>query len=463
MPRRVRPSFNDRPRRGPEVPRASGRFGDTRGVLPRFEIVHRTRPVDLVRPGSEPSPTVAPYLAVTADVTGPASVTLGGAETELTADYDARGLSLTVTAGGTTTTHRSRRFGRPQDEVTAIGLSLTATHVVGYTCEGGRWRVRARFDLHERFDPHDEVWVKGVEAAASGAVVEHRSGAFGQLGLRDLRLVTYADGTPYRLGERYLLSATSAGPGAFATGHASVWAFDADTFDLQHRADLFFRRPDRPGVYGDHACHLVRDDGRWLVAASTWGDFDKARQGDGVGVTLAETGADLTWGTHVLDTRVLALPTTRLSSVGVWDPHLVRTDEGWLVGYVSAKRYFRFHPVLAEGPDLDSLRVRAAATSRRATEGSTLARVGGQWRLLASDGRDGRRGQNTRFPVFDLDCREVGTLDAPYPSNIPWPTLLEHDGRWLMACFNGTRYGGKLVGYGSHGDVVVLATEAPGR
>jgi hypothetical protein len=47
-------------------------------------------------------------------------------------------------------------------------------------------------------------------------------------------------------------------------------------------------------------------------------------------------------------------------------------------------------------------------------------------------------------------------VDAPYPTNIPWPTLLQHDGRWLMLCFNGNRYGGRLVGYGSHGDVVVL-------
>ena len=138
----------------------------------------------------------------------------------------------------------------------------------------------------------------------------------------------------------------------------------------------------------------------------------------------------------------------------------MRTDDGWLVGYVSARKYFRFHPVVAEGPDLDSLRVRGAAASRRATEGTTLTRVGGSWRLLASDGRDGRRGQNTQFPIFDLDLREVGTLDAPYPSNIPWPTLLEHDGRWLLICFDDTRYGGRLVGYGSHGNVVFAATDA---
>jgi hypothetical protein len=436
---------------------------DTRGVLPRFEIVHRARPVDLVRPGSDLARPVAPYVAVTADVAGPepVSLTLGSGDVELTVVLDDNGLALRIATGATTTTHRSRRSGKPEADVDAVALSLTATHVVGYTREDGRWRVRARFDLHERFDPHDESWLSGLEATSSGPVAEVAAGAFGQLGLRDLRLVTEADGTPYREGTTYLLTATSAGPGAFATGHASVWGFDPDSLELDHRADLYFRRPHVPGVYGDHACHLLRDGDRWLVAASTWGDFDKARDHHEVTVTLAESTADLTRGTHVLETRPLALPTTGLPSVGVWDPHLVRTDDGWLVGYVSARKYFRFHPVLAEGPDLDSLRLRAAATGRRATEGTTLARLDGEWRLLASDGRDGRRRQNARFPIFDLDLREIGTVDAPYPSNIPWPTLLQHDGGWLMIAFNGARYGGRLVGYGSHGDVVVARSILP--
>lgn len=426
-------------------------------MLPRFEIVHRTRPVDLVRPGSDLEDPVAPYVAVTADVVGPgpASVSLGSGEDELTAVLDGDGLGLRITTGSTTTTHRSRRSGRPEAEVRGLALSLTATHVVGYTREADRWRVRARFDLHERLDPHDEAWLPGLGATSAGPVAGVRSGGFGQLGLRDLRVVTHADGTAYRDRGRYLLSATSAGPGAFATGHTSVWAFDPDSLGLEHRADLFLRRPDRPGVYGDHACHLVCEGDGWLVAASTWGDFDKARGDHEVTTTLAETTADVTRGTHVLDTRPLALPTDGLPSVGVWDPHLVRTGDGWLVGYVSARKYFRFHPVLAEGPDLDSLQVRAAATGRRATEGTTFARIDDEWRLLASDGRDGRRRQNTRFPVFDLDLREIGALDAPYPSNIPWPTLLEHDGGWLMICFDGERYGGRLVGYGSHGRVVI--------
>jgi hypothetical protein len=132
----------------------------------------------------------------------------------------------------------------------------------------------------------------------------------------------------------------------------------------------------------------------------------------------------------------------------------VATEDGWLVGYVSARRWFDFHPVLAEGPRLDALALRAAAADRRATEGTTIADLGGRRVVLASDGRDGRRGQRAAYPVFDLDLRQQGVLDAPYPTNIPWPTLVPTERGLLMVGFDGTRYAGRLPGYGTHGAVV---------
>jgi len=287
----------------------------------------------------------------------------------------------------------------------------------------------------DRPGTHRPGWLAGLSSDAPVA------GRFGQLGLRDLRLVDGLDG------DRVVLSATSAGPGFFDTAHTSLWELDRATRGLTHLSDLFFRRPDRPGAYGDHATHVRRDGDGWLVATSTWGDFD--RRAPAVGVTLARTSADLLRGAHLLDTAPLPLPVDGLRSVGVWDPQLVRTDEGWLVGFVSATRFFRFHPALAAGPRLDSLSLVGAATDLRQTEGTTLARLGGEWRVLASDG-DARR-----YPVFDLALRETGTLHAPYPSNIPWPTLVPDgsDG-WLLVGFNGRRTGGALPGYGTHGDVV---------
>lgn len=439
-------------------------------MLPRFEVVARRRPVRLVVPGTV-LPPPAPYAAVQARVTGTgrAQLTLASGEVTLTAEYDGR-VRLVVGTGSLSTTHQSRRFASPDQRVDSLALTLTGRALTALTRERGRWVARARYDLTDRFDPHDEHFLAGLMATADGPLEDVESGSFGQLGLRDLRLVSNADGTPYRPDEAdptLLLTASSAGPGFFPASHTSVWALNPETYDLEHRADLFFRRPDRPGVFGDHATHLVRDEDRWLVATSTWGDFvtpgRRRPQGPSVSVTVARTGDDVLTGTHVLDTQPLALPTTGLRSVGLWDPHLVRGDDGWLVGYVSATKFFRFHPVVAAGPDLDSLSLRAADDQRRASEGTTLVRIDGAWRVLASDGRDGRRGQRAAFPIFDLDLQQLGVLEATYPTNIAWPTLVAMEDGWLMVGFNGAPYGGKLVGYGSHGAVVVQRASAGDR
>jgi hypothetical protein len=411
-------------------------------VLPRFEVVARRRPLHLVAPGTvvldgplagaqvvdtpHPAPYAAALAALPAAAPGRLELSLGTDTTRLVGWWDvaAGAVGLDVEAGGRAASHRSRRHGRPGAGADALGLTLTGTHLTVLLREPRGWTARGRVDLRDRLDTRDESWLAGLRTGqrwagppleAPGRVL---AGGFGQLGLRDVRLVTEPDGTAYRPRPDgpLLLTATSAGPGFFDTAHTSVWALDPVTCDLEHRSDLFFRRPDRPGVYGDHATHLVRDGDGWIVATSTWGDFDLSQPDAAVRVTRAHTDADLLTGRHVLDTRPLPLPTEGLRSVGVWDPHLVRDGSRWLVGYVSARKFFRFHPALAEGPDLDTLTLRGVAEDRVATEGTTLARLdgpAGAWRVLASDGRDGRRGQRRRFPVLDLDLREVGALDAP--------------------------------------------------
>ena len=75
----------------------------------------------------------------------------------------------------------------------------------------------------------------------------------------------------------------------------------------------------------------------------------------------------------------------------------------------------------------------------------------GQWWVLASDGHA------RESPVFDLEMRRRGTLDAPYGSNIPHPQIFTlPDGTWAMTTFDGTQYAKPLMGYGTHGHVVVM-------
>lgn len=437
-------------------------------MLPRFEIVARHREVAVVGPtvGRDGRlPLLAPYGAVEAVLSAAAPPTrvrlVGPDDTALTATWDGRSVSLAIDG----TTHRSRRHGRARSTPSRLALTLTGNHVAALTLEDGQWVVRCRVDLttaRPDVDVHDPAWLAGLQYDATTPAVS--AGVFGQLGLRDIRLVTWADGAPYRAEGEVLFTATSAGPGFFPTAHTSVWSLGADD-SVRHRGDLFFTRPNHPGAYGDHATHLLRDGDVWRVATSTWSDFPtdpRARHDARVTITLGESTDDLTHGQHVVAMEALALPTAG-PSVGVWDPHLVRDEQSgqWLVGYVSATRFFEFHPVLAVGTSLRALELRGAATDRRATEGTTLHHLGGAWHVLASDGRDNRRGVRGRFPVFDLDLREIGTLAAPYPTNLPWPTLVpppadEPTGQWRLLTFDGTPTGGALPGYGTHGDLVVL-------
>ncbi|MFJ9391744.1 hypothetical protein ACIRON_23190 [Nocardioides sp. NPDC101246] len=438
-------------------------------MFPEFKVVRRQRPVTITIESSTFSRPAA-NAAIEAACDGPVSLSFTSGGDVLTGSYDGRRVSLTVTTGSRRTSHASRRHGRVGRGVARFALTLTGTMLTAMTYKDGAWEARARVDLTEvGIEPREPSWLAGLTVGHEGSAEEVRSGAFGQLGLRDIRVVTYADGSPFREGDgTLLLTATSAGPGFFPTAHTSVWGLDPVTYDLVHRGALYFRRDDL--VYGDHATHLVRDGDEWLVATSTWGGFkapdktDPSKPWSPVGVTIARSRADLTRGEHVLDSTPLALPTEsrRSRSVGVWDPHLLRRDGEWLVGYVSAKKYFDFHPVLAGGPSLDALSLRAARTDRTATEGTTLVPLDGTVVVGASDGRDNPRHVRARYPIFDLDLNEVAELRSAYVTNLPWPTLIPVGDEWLHVAFDGTPYGGRLPGYGTHGEVV-LSRSTRGR
>ncbi|GGU26251.1 hypothetical protein [Nocardioides albus] len=437
-------------------------------MLPEFKVVRRQRPVTIaVESTSSSRPAANAAIEVGCD--GPVSLTFTSGGDVLTGRYDGRRVSLAVTTGSRRTNHVSRRHARVGRGADRFALALTGTVLTALTREGATargtenaaWVARARVDLAELgIEPRAESWLADLAASHEGAAEDVRTGAFGQLGLRDIRVVTYADGSPFRDDDgTVLLTATSAGPGFFPTAHTSVWALDPTTYELAHRGALYFRRDGL--VYGDHATHLMRDGDGWVVTTSTWAGFkapdeaDPGKPWSPVGVTIARSREDLTRGEHVLDATPLALPTDGLTSVGVWDPHLVRHDDEWLVGYVSATRYFEFHPVLAAGPRLDALSLRAARTDRTATEGTTLVPLGGTVVVGASDGRDNPRRVRARYPIFDLDLNEVAELRSAYVSNLPWPTLIPVGDEWLHVAFDGTPYGGRLPGYGTHGEVLV--------
>lgn len=442
--------------------------------LSRFDTIHRSRPVRLVaeqRPGPAhvgPEGLGAPCAAVEVPLTGSvtdgrvlAGFTAAGLRLEGWFDGRLTGIDLT-TPDGAVEELRSRRHGKVGDPVDAIGATLTGRQFTLLTRHGEQWTARAKVHLDDPVDPATLENFAEWRGDGSGPLGEVRTGPFGQLGLRDLHLVTHADGSPYERDGLVFLTATHAGPGFFDTAHCGVWSFDREIFALEHRGNLWFRREGRDGhvVYGDHATHLIRHGEQWLAASSTWGDFTR----DGITITLARSGEDLLGGDHVLDAEPLDLdlgPGLPQPVAGVWDPHLTLIDGHWHLAFVAARRFFNFYPALARAtkPDsLDGFTVIGAATSRKATEGTIIIRLDDQWRVVASDGRDNRPEHRAHYPIFDLGMEQVGALDAPYGSNLPWPTLIPHGDRWLLLTFDGSGHGGPLTGYGTHGDVLVMST-----
>ena len=357
-----------------------------------------------------------------------------------------------------------------------IAFSLTGTTVVAFVNQGNDDAAFVPV-VQERLD--DVVDLRRPEALAAyrnGFGVSTRSGTttlaaveagyFGELGLRDPHLITHADGRPYIRDNKAYFTFTQAGLAFFETAHWGVWTVDLDTYELTQTANLFFMREGLGVVLGDHAGHIVRDErnDRWIIANSTWGDFDF--EGVEINYTTVPSSTDVLHGVHVMRTRRLRLPLDELRSahVGQWDPHIVRIGGRWYVGFVNAREFFDFFPGLARSPrgaDFTDLELVGADYSKVETEGPVLQKFGDRWFLMASNGDNSPPAIKGQFPVYDLGMDQIGTLDAPHPTNIPWPMVFPvptGDGRvrWVMVTFQGTQFNESLLGYGTHGDVVVM-------
>lgn len=456
-----------------------------------FDIASQYRPFHLVAPGfvqasqasagtmtdlfrSDVSPQ-APFAAVEVEVrdgvgdgvgdgvVDAGAVVLAGLATasgdHVAATYDPgrRRVGIEVRRNG-----RTRMLRRRKVDLTgafSFAFAVCENQVTVLVDTGDGWtpllterdRVAAEIDLRDpdTLSQLTYAWGSRTDGAAVslGSV---RAGLFGMTGIRDPHLVQHSDGRPYLRDGKAYLTATCAGLGFFQQAHWGVFTLDlSDPTRLEQVAQLFSRRDGL--VLGDHAGQVVRDDDndQWIVATSSWGDFAF----DGVHVRHTTTRDDVLDGVHLLDTAATPLPT----AVSSWDPAITRVDGRWHVAFVESPSQdpFDFHPALARGPRgaswEEGLEPVGAATDLHQCEGPILSQVGGRWWLLASDG------DHRLYPVFNLDMHRVGRLDAPYPTNIPHPQIVPLlDGGHLLVTFDGTQYAEKAMGYGGHGDVVIM-------
>jgi hypothetical protein len=435
-----------------------------------FRLRHKYRPFDLIAPrfvqyDSVAPPTRdtvvstdvrprAPYGSVLVEVRSGAGVVaglVGDDGTRVLGTYDAGRAAIEITVGGVTTVVRSVAVTLPAPFRFGVVFNENAVTVLADTTgTGTAWQpllterngVRALIDL--RVPDVLGRLSYGYGGRGNALLGRVRAGYYGQAGVRDPHVVQYADGRPVIRGNKLYLTLTNAGLGFFQQAHWGVWTLDlADPTRLEQVAQLFFARDGV--VLGDHAGQIVVDGDEYVLAMSSWGDFDFA----GVHVRYVRTSANVLSGVHVLPSARMPLPT----SVSSWDPAMTRINGQWHVAFVESPAQspaFLFHPALARGRTLESLSMVGADLSVDQTEGTIIQRVDGAWYVLASDG-DARE-----YKVYDLRMRPQGTLNAPYGTNIPHPMVVRARGDWWLLTFDGTQYAEPVLGYGGHGDFVVM-------
>jgi hypothetical protein len=346
--------------------------------------------------------------------------------------------------------------------VTRYAFTVNENYVTALVARGADWVPVVQHRITDLLDLRNPAVLRqyryGFGASGAGTTVtiaDVRAGYFGQAGIRDLHVISHSDGRPYIRNGKLYLTATQAGLSFFQAAHWGVWTLDLDEpYQVEPVAALFFERDGL--VLGDHAGQIVADDhdGGFHVAVSSWGDFAFK----GMHVRYCRTFNNILSGVHVLKSARMSLPT----DVSAWDPSMVRIGGRWYVGFVESPyqdptRGFNFHPALARsdrGGSLNRLSKVGADLSRDQTEGTILQKVGGRWYLLASDGVD------RQYRVYDLSMKLLGFLKAPYGSNIPHPQVIpisdQGQTTYLLITFEGTQYHEELLGYGTHGDLIVM-------
>jgi hypothetical protein len=346
--------------------------------------------------------------------------------------------------------------------VTRYAFTVNENYVTALVARGVDWVPVVQHRITDLLDLRNPAVLRqyryGFGAGGAGTTVtieDVRAGYFGQAGIRDLHVISHSDGRPYIRNGKLYLTATQAGLSFFQAAHWGVWTLDLDEpRQVEPVAALFFERDGL--VLGDHAGQIVADDhdGGFHVAVSSWGDFAFK----GMHVRYCRTFNNILSGVHVLKSARMSLPT----DVSAWDPSMVRIGGRWYVGFVESPyqdptRGFNFHPALARsdrGGSLNRLSKVGADLSRDQTEGTILQKVGGRWYLLASDGVD------RQYRVYDLSMKLLGFLKAPYGSNIPHPQVIpisdQGQTTYLLITFEGTQYHEELLGYGTHGDLIVM-------
>lgn len=269
-----------------------------------------------------------------------------------------------------------------------------------------------------------------------------RSGAFGQVGVRDHNLIRYTDGTPLIINNEVYLSATSGGVRNSIPGsHWSVFSMNLSSYEVKERAKILIKREGL--VLGDHAGNIVYDNNEncFHIFVSNWGDWTNVGPAK---IVYGKCYNDLLNGIHVIDeVRYLNIPTT-VAGNSAYDPDVVKYDDKWHIFYTESSKTADTNSFSAHvaGDTLDNLM--QVADDRSALSGSyegcKVQKIGGEWFVFSSNLTEYRccKAEDMSF-VCNVKAPEIGNNSAkPHFTIIPIP--YGNKTKLIVVSFDNTQY-----------------------
>lgn len=255
------------------------------------------------------------------------------------------------------------------------------------------------------------TWTGGIQVTG-GVTTRHRIGSMsvgyqGQKHLRDFRLVTLLDGTPY-VSDGYLyFTATTEG--------CSVFRMNPKNGAYEKVGFLYM---ERGGVkHYDLNAHIVYDKANavWHVFWATWGNnsFTNVR------MWRAEYKGDILNGMHLITGGSQITLSQTTGNNATYDPTVVydEANSRWLMSYtLSPSGTFggNYYSVLDESTDLLTWTNVWAKSGTTGYEGSWLAVIGGEYFVISGNG--------SNFRCWDVAGTDLGTMTVdsfPSPGGDP--------------------------------------------
>jgi hypothetical protein len=308
--------------------------------------------------------------------------------------------------------------GKATTGFTRIGFMMSGTTVSVWGLNAYGWQQMMKIDTLTQlnsWDPRAENWSSWKWAMfgycdAGGTqylfdpIVSHS----GFVGLRDMNIIGYEDGTPLVQNGNYYITATMAGPSAAAntleTHRMGIFQVNPNTMTLTYTGRVLGYRT---ALRGDNAGAIKYDrtSNQWQVFISSWGNYDI----DGVvKIYWQAITDDVLHGDVLLNNAALLTP----ESGNSYDPDIIYVNGQWLMAYsttASGPMYYKASPTIAGLAT--ATRVQFVASGG---EGAHFNKIGGVNYLIYAT--------TTTWQVYKLNGAAIGsafgTLSATFLSTM---------------------------------------------